>query len=444
MPVELLWAKGLPLDAAIHRFTVGSDPETDLQLVPFDCMGSAAHARMLAKVGLLPEGEARALVQALAGLAESASFRILPEQEDCHTAIEAELTRLLGDAGKRIHLGRSRNDQVITALRLWMRCQVAALGAAVLKVAQAFHALALAHENVQLPGYTHLRRAMPSTFGQWAGAYAEGLLEELEALQALDARLDRSPLGAAAGFGVPLPLDRAYAGELLGFTRVQRNPVDVMNSRGRHEAALLHWLASVAGVLEKACWDLSLYSTEEFGFIKLPDAFTTGSSIMPQKRNPDVLELARGACRELRGRAAAFEHLVSGLPGSYHRDAQLQKQPLLEAVRRGLEWLDLLARLVPALEVQQGAAAAACTDELYAAHAAYALVAEGWTFRDAYREVARTLAVGTFVPGSPVDLATSLGLEDLEADLDAQALWLAGRDARNRAVAQSVFQWESP
>lgn len=451
MPAETqLWSKDLPLDAVVHRFTVGSDPTTDLHLVPFDCLGSAAHARMLAKVGLLEETDARALVRALGGisaLAATGGFCILPEQEDGHTAIEAELTKQLGAAGKRIHLGRSRNDQVITALRLWIRAQVVALGQGVLQVAGAFQAFAKAHEATALPGYTHLRRAMPSSFGQWASAYAEGLLEELEALRAVDARLDRCPLGAAAGFGVPLPLDRAYTAELLGFTRVQRNPIDVMNSRGRHEAALLHWVASVAGVLEKACWDLSLFSTEEFGFLKLPDAFTTGSSIMPQKRNPDVLELARGACKDLRGRAAAFDHLASGLPGSYHRDAQLQKQPLVEAVGRALELLDILARILPSLEVQQAAASAACTDELYAAQQAYALVAEGWTFREAYREVARRLQEGTFSAGpqtsNPNALAglVPVGLAD---DLALQARWLAGREASLQAVAVSLFHWELP
>lgn len=455
MPAEatLLWSKDLPLDAIIHRFTVGSDPKTDLRLVPFDCLGSAAHARMLAKVGLLAVGDAQALVEALGrihGLAEEGRFTIFPEQEDGHTAIEAALTTVLGEAGKRIHLGRSRNDQVITALRLWMRAQVVALGQGVLKVAEAFQAFAQIHEGTPLPGLTHLRRAMPSSFGQWAAAYAEGLLEELEGLQAVDARLDRCPLGAAAGFGVPLPLDRAYSASLLGFTKVQRNPGDVMNSRGRHEAALLHWIASVAGVLEKACWDLNLFSTEEFGFIRLPDAFTTGSSIMPQKRNPDVLELARGACKELRGRAAAFDHLATGLPGSYHRDAQLQKQPLVEAVQRASELLDILARVIPALEVQGAVASAACTDELYAAQQAYALVAEGWTFRDAYREVARQIQEGSFSPdrsglqASPMGATENLGLDDLAVDLERQRQWLAARASSHHAIAQNLFNSEFP
>ncbi len=311
-----LWAKGLPLDEVIHRFTVGEDPVTDLKLVPFDSMGSAAHAQMLASVGLLDIADAKALVAELNNirtLAKSRAFNITAEQEDCHTAIEAHLTTKLGEAGRRIHLGRSRNDQVVLALRLFYREALLDAGDGIAALAQAFLDFAAANQHVQMPGYTHLRRAMPSTFGLWGAAFAEGLLEELEALQSLQARLDKCPLGSAAGFGVPLPLNRAFTSELLGFSAVQRSVVDVQNSRGRHELAILHWLNSVAFVVEKALWDLALYTTEEFGFLSLPDAFTTGSSIMPQKRNPDVVELLRGRMGELRGLANQVEQIAVGL-----------------------------------------------------------------------------------------------------------------------------------
>lgn len=444
-PGPQLWAKDLPLDAAVHAFTVGQDPVTDLQLLPYDCLGSAAHARMLGEAGLLPEAEARALVaelQDLLAFTRGRGLAIRPEQEDGHTALEAELTRRLGETGRRIHLGRSRNDQVLTALRLWMREQVTAVGTGVLALARAFAAFGASHADTPLPGYTHLRRAMPSTVGQWATAYAEGLLEELEALRALDGRLDRCPLGAAAGFGAPLPLDRARSAALLGFSRVQRNPMDAMNSRGRHEAALLHALASVAGVLEKACWDLSLYTTEEFGFFQLPDAFTTGSSLMPQKRNPDVLELARGACRELRGGAAAFDHLAGGLPGSYHRDAQLMKAPAVAALGRTLALLDILARVVPGLAVRADRAAAACTDELHAAHRACLLSAGGFSFREAYRMVADELAAGTFQ--APQGVLPAVDFATLAADLDAEGAWLQARTERAQALEHALFDWEMP
>lgn len=449
---EPLWAKGLPLDALLHRFTVGEDPVTDLSLLPFDAEASAAHARMLGETGLLPEGEAKALVAQLKVLKEAAlkgEIVILPEQEDGHTALEAALTEALGETGKRVHLGRSRNDQVITALRLLMRDQVLVLAASAAALARTFLDLAAKHEKAPLPGYTHLRRAMPSTWGQWGAAFAEGLIEELEALPGLWQRLDKCPLGAAAGFGVPLPLDRGRTAELLAFSRVQTSPIDTMNSRGRHELAVLAWLTSVAGILEKALWDLSLYSTEEFGFVRLPDAFTTGSSIMPQKRNPDVVELARARCRELRGLAAQVTQLAGGLPSSYHRDHQFLKKPFLEALVKGRELLDVCAHLLPGLQIQEAACERACKDDLYAAQEAYRLVAEqGLPFRDAYKAVAAQIQAGTFQPvrsepaeahvGSPHRLrldATAISLGEAEA-------WIQARRAQLETATERLFNWE--
>ncbi len=442
-PDETLWAKGAPLDAAIHRFTVGEDPDTDLSLLAWDALGSAAHARMLAAAGLIPTADATALVgrlREIAALARQGAFPIPAHLEDCHTAIEADLTQHLGAAGARIHLGRSRNDQVITALRLYQRDALVRLGLRLADLAEAFLAFAKAHQDTALPGYTHLRRAMPSTFGLWATAFAEGLLEELEALQGVYGRLDRCPLGSAAGFGVPLPIDRALTARLLGFAKVQRSPIDVQNSRGRHEVALLHWAASAAGVLEKFLWDVSLYSMEEFSFLKLPDAFTTGSSIMPQKKNPDVVELARGRCRELRGAAGLVEQIAAGLPSSYHRDLQLLKRPLVTALRSAEELFAVLTPLLPALEVQAGTAAAAATDELYAAHQAYVLVQEGKPFREAYREVARQIQDGTFAPDRSALTATHLGgagnlaLDELTTELAAARTWIQAKaDAHTQA-----------
>lgn len=448
---EQLWSKGLPLDEMLHRFTVGEDPVTDLSLLPYDAEASAAHARMLGETGLLPEAEARKLVAQLAVLRESArqgQLVILPEQEDGHTALEAALTEALGETGKRVHLGRSRNDQVIVALRLLMRDQLLALGDSAAGLARAFLDLASKHASAPLPGYTHLRRAMPSTWGQWATAFAEGLVEELEALPGLWQRLDKCPLGAAAGFGVPLPLDRARSAELLAFSRVQYSPIDVMNSRGRHELALLAWLTSVAGTLEKALWDLSLFSTEEFGFVKLPDAFTTGSSIMPQKRNPDVVELARARCRELRGLAQLVTQLAGGLPSSYHRDHQFLKKPFLEALVKGRELLEVCRHLLPGLQIREEISGSACTDDLYAAQEAYRLVAEqGLPFRDAYKAVAAQILAGTFRPdrsspetshmGSPYRLelpATTVVLDEAEA-------WIRNRRSQLLNATERLFDW---
>ncbi|MGH8427025.1 MAG: argininosuccinate lyase [Gammaproteobacteria bacterium] len=443
-----LWAKGLPLDEVIHRFTVGDDRELDNRLLSFDALGSAAHVHMLGHVGLLARTDEQALVDSLAVIAAHArrgEITITSAQEDCHTAIEMLLTEQLGEAGKRIHLGRSRNDQVILALRLYMRDALLDTGAQAAKLATGILAFARSHANEVMPGYTHLRRAMPSTFGLWAGGFAAGLAEELRALQAVYARLDRCPLGAAAGFGVPLPLDRGYAAKLLSFAGVQISPTDVMNSRGRHELALVNELASIGLVLEKFLWDVALYSMPEFGFLDLPDAFTTGSSIMPQKRNPDVVELARGHCRELRGHAAMIQELAGGLPSSYHRDFQLLKKPLFAAVDTAHGLLGVLIRLLPALQVNTERARAARGDELYAAHEAYRLAGEGIPFRDAYKQVAQQIKSGTFKPdrdalaAAHLGGAGNLGLELIAKDLQQSEQWIDETRVHIRQCEENIW-----
>lgn len=425
-----LWAKGLPLDAAIHRFTVGDDPITDIALLPYDALGSAAHALTLAHGGYLAGSDAGrivAVLQQCGASARAGRFRISSEQEDGHTALEAALIAELGEPGKRIHLGRSRNDQVILAMRLLLREHLARLGQAAGGLASAFADYAKRHATTLMPGYTHLRRAMPSSIGQWSAAFAEGLLEELHALAALLSRLDACPAGAAAGFGAPVPLDRAYTARLLGFARVQRNPVDVQNSRGRHELAVLQWLSGVANLLEKFLWDVSLYSTQEFGFLRLPDAYTTGSSIMPQKRNPDVVELARGACRELRGYVVLVEQIATGLPSNYHRDMQLLKAPTLRALERGMALLAIVSELVPALTPVTERLAAACTPDLWAAHEASRRAAAGTAFRDAYRQVGEELLAERFAPATlpaPPDLELDALHEELATVTAQFDTWL--------------------
>ena len=442
---ETLWAKDLPLDEQLHAFTVGNDRVTDLVLLPFDAEGSAAHARMLGEIGLLNIDEAKALVAALRDLKEQAERGELPiteQQEDGHTALEAALTERLGATGRRIHLARSRNDQVQTALRLLMRSRVLELGEALHSCTAAFLEFGSKHSAVPLPGYTHMRRAMPSSWSMWSVAFAEGLIEELEQLPALWARLDRSPLGAAAGFGSPVALDRERSAELLGFARVQRSPIDVMNARGRHEQAVAAWIVSAAGTLEKALWDLAIWSSDEYRFVRLPDAFTTGSSLMPQKRNPDVLELARARCRELRGLASLLGHLAGGLPSSYHRDHQLLKSPLLEITSKGRQLFEIIARLLPGLEVNEAACAAACSDDLHAAHEACRLAAEGTPFRDAYRLVAQQLEEGTFTPPSASARGAEFEAGKSETELVRTQTWLAERRRFCAAATEQLFDWK--
>ncbi|HLO67382.1 MAG TPA: lyase family protein, partial [Holophaga sp.] len=375
-------------------------------------------------------------------LALDGALVIRPEEEDGHTALEHALEARLGTTGRRIHLARSRNDQVQTALRIFMRDRALDLGQAVHATASAFLDLARREEASALPGYTHLRKAMPATWGMWGAAFAEGLLEELEALPALWGRLDRCPLGAAAGFGSPVPLDRGRSASLLGFGRVQHSPMDVMNSRGRHEQALAAWITSAAGTLEKALWDLNLYSTEAFGFVSLPDAFTTGSSLMPQKRNPDALELARARCRELRGLAGTLAHLAGGLPSSYHRDHQFLKAPFVELVAKGEELFRVAARLLPGLVIHREACEAACTQELHAAARACRLAAEGLPFRDAYQQVAREIQDGTFVPEPGA--AASLQLDRTGEALAASGAWIRERRAALDTAFESLFAWGHP
>jgi argininosuccinate lyase len=442
---DQLWAKNLPLDEQIHAFTVGDDPTTDLQLLPFDAEASAAHARMLGECGLLPESEAKALVAALRELKAEAQRGELPitrEQEDGHTALEHALTARLGDTGRRIHFARSRNDQVQTALRLLMRARLLDLGDALASCASVFVEFAGRHSGMALPGYTHMRRAMPSSWGMWSVAFADGLLEELEQLPALWSRLDRSPLGAAAGFGSPVPSQRERSAELLGFSRVQRSPVDVMNSRGRHEQAIAAWIVSAAGTLEKAIWDLLIWSTDEVRFVRLPDAFMTGSSLMPQKRNPDVLELARARCRELRGLAGFLSHLAGGLPSSYHRDHQLLKAPFLAMLGKAEQLFQIFTRLIPALEINGEACAAACSSEIYATREACRLAAKGMPFRDAYATVAQRLQDGSFVAANETGVAIDLGLEKIGAELTKSETWIRDRRSFLVTTTERLFDWK--
>lgn len=432
------------LDALIHRFTVGDDPHWDRELLIWDCRGSAAHVRTLERARLLTAREADALIAELArisALAREGRFDIPPELEDGHTAIEAHLTRVLGSLGEKIHAGRSRNDQVATAMRLYLRD-------AVLRFADGLgDFVGRCIERIEtdgaapMPGYTHLQPAMPSSIGQWLHAFAEGAVEQLRACLATYDFLDACPLGTGAGFGVPLPLDRAYTAELLGFSRVQRSPIDVQNSRGRHELYVARLAADIGGILEKLAWDMILYATAEFGFIALPKAMTTGSSIMPQKRNPDVLELLRARTGRLRAWAHEIEAITGKLPSSYHRDLQLTKAPVLRAVGDTRDMLIVASRVVEGFEIHHDRLAAAMRPELYATRAALDKVREGMPFRQAYREVAGAVSDGSFDASPFMRAGASDGqvqpgdLLGLTEEWDALRLRLNALRAQNDAAA---------
>lgn len=387
--MKKLWQMTAALDAAVEAYTVGEDPALDARLLPFEVYGSLAHAEGLARAGVLSARELAALRRELVKLHKrAAAFSISRAQEDVHTAVEQALTRALGDVGAKIHAGRSRNDQVQADLRLFLLDRLLALHAQAAASAAAWQAFGETHRGVVVPGYSHLQRAMPATLGHWAASHAEALVEGMETLRRAYEEVDACPLGSAAGYGVTLPLDRGYVAKRLGFSRVQRNTLRVQSSRPRLEAAVVAALALVARDLGVLAWDLSLYTSAEFGFVKLGDSFTTGSSIMPQKKNPDVAELTRA-------RAALFPGWlnqilsVGALPSGYHRDYQLTKGPLFCALDAAASMLDMAARLPASLRVDTARCAAAVTEDLLATHEAVALVKKGLPFRAAYREVAQ-------------------------------------------------------
>ena len=388
-----LWDKGQPLDKQVEAFTAGDDPALDLQLVPYDCAASKAHARMLAGIGVLNDRE---LADLLAGLDEivrlheAGEFVINPADEDCHTAIENFLTDRSGEAGKKIHTARSRNDQVLTALRLYEKDAVAEITVAIDALVKAVEARRKKHASVALPGFTHTRKAMPASIDMWFGAYAAALADDKKLLAAAAGIIDQSPLGSAAGFGVPLEIDREATAKELGFGSVQPT-MYCQNSRGKFEAMLIDAAGQVMMDLARIADDLILLSMPTFGFFSLPAELTTGSSIMPHKQNPDVLELIRGYRGVVAGASVTIKTLCDGLISGYHRDLQLTKGPVMRTLTIVAQCLAMMTRVFEALTIDADRCKAAMTDELFATEKVYELVRQGMAFRDAYRRVAGDL-----------------------------------------------------
>jgi argininosuccinate lyase len=428
-----LWAKDQALDDEVHAFTVGADPDLDLRLLPFDCVASAAHAQMLARIGILSEQDAGALTAALAELYASAMRRELVIEralEDGHTLLEHKLSQRLPHAGALIHTGRSRNDQVAVAQGLYLRSQALQVMAQLRDLSTALIAQARQYAGLAWPGYSHLQRAMPSSAGQWLASMAEALLEELRAGFAVLSRLDHCPLGAGAGFGVPLPTERGFLARRLGYTRIHISPIDALSGRVRHAQVALDWYASIAAGLERWAYDLSLYTTAEFGFVQLAEAHTTGSSIMPQKRNPDVVELLRANARKLRGLAGTHAVMASGLPSGYHRDWQLCKAQVIEASELLQSCLRIFSRILLALAFNKARARSALSADLYATEAAYALVQGGMNFRAAYKKIGSEVLSGHFEKPSKRLLGASLG--------SPRRLGLSVLSARSRTLSQRL------
>jgi len=392
-----LWEKGDRVDDLVQRFCTGDDWRWDQRLLAADIEGSRAHARMLARIGILTRRELARVLKALDGAGE---IRVTAEDEDVHTALENYLVAKLGELGKKIHTGRSRNDQVLLATRLWLRREAREIAVEALALADEVASWADRHRDAAWPGYTHTRRAMPSSAGHWAGAFAEALLDDAVLLRGAYDLLDQSPLGSAAGYGVALPLDRAFVARELGFARVQANTLYVQNSRGKFEAHLLAAIEQVMLTLNRMASDIVLLSSEEVGFVTLPKEYCTGSSIMPNKRNPDPLELVRGSLHRVRACREAIIGTVANLTSGYHRDLQLTKGPVMEAVDVARACLGVMRRIAPRIGVDLDRARRALTPDVFATDEAVRLVKRGMPFRDAYREVASR--IGSLAGEDPV------------------------------------------
>lgn len=387
---DLLWQKpGVAVEPRIMRFLAGQDVLLDREFLAHDIRASRAHVEGLQRIGLLTAEECAALLRELDALAEdfaAGRFMLDERYEDGHSAIEARLTERLGDTGRKVHTGRSRNDQVLVATRLWLKDRLATLHALCRETAQVCLDRA-ANEALPLPGYTHLQRAVVSSTAMWFAGYAEAFIDD--AVRARDTRawLDANPLGTAAGYGVNLPLDREHTTQALGFARMQVSPVYAQLSRGKFEIAALEALASSTLDLRRLAWDLSLFTTAEFGFVALPAEYTTGSSIMPNKRNPDVIELMRATHAAVAAARVEIEQLLS-LPSGYQRDLQLSKGAIFHGFGIGLEALALLPGLMRSLRWDQARMRAAIEPSMYATDAAIDAAAAGIPFREAYRAAA--------------------------------------------------------
>ncbi len=400
-----LWQKSTQVNSDIEHFTVGMDREMDLFLAPHDIAGSIAHTTMLASIGLIPQEELPILVSELQSFYQMAlqgEIKIEEGVEDIHSQIELMLTRLLGDIGKKIHSGRSRNDQVLVDLKLFMRQEIDEITQLTLNLFETLLAQSEKYKSVLLPGYTHLQIAMPSSFGLWFGAYAESLIDDLMQLQAAYKICNRNPLGSAAGYGSSFPIDRQMTTDLLGFDSMSYNVVYAQMGRGKTERIVANAIGSIAGTLSKLAYDACLFNSQNFGFIKLPDAYTTGSSIMPHKKNPDVFELTRAKCNKIQALPQQIILIANNLPSGYFRDLQIIKEIIIPAFGEIKQCLHMVDNMMKLIKVNKDILDNPMYAPIFSVEEVNQRAANGTPFRDAYKEVGLEIEAGTFVPNTDI------------------------------------------
>lgn len=394
-----LWSKGFEPDKMIEEFTVGNDRELDLRLARYDVQGSMAHIKMLESIGLLESQELEVLLEALNEIAqviERGEFTIEPGIEDVHSQVEFMLTAKLGDIGKKIHSGRSRNDQVLVDLKLFMRDELKTLADAVKRLFDRLITLSNEYKDVLMPGYTHLQVAMPSSFGLWFGAYAESLVDDMQMLVGAYNIANQNPLGSAAGYGSSFPLDRRMTTELLGFEDLHYNVVAAQMSRGKTERAAAMAISAIASTLGHLAMDVCMWMCQNFGFVSFPDELTTGSSIMPHKKNPDVFEIMRGKCNRLQSIQNEIALLTANLPLGYNRDLQLLKDIIFPATSEMIQCLDMADFMLQHIRVRRDIIDDSRYDYLFTVEEVNRLVLGGMPFREAYKKVGLDVQNGTY------------------------------------------------
>ena len=420
-----LWGKGQPIDKKIDAFTVGNDRHYDLILAPFDCQASIVHAKMLHKIDILTDTETNQLVKTLDEIRQKAlnnELTIEDEFEDIHSKLEDLLTKIHGDLGKKIHTARSRNDQVLVAFQLYIKNQIDRQIESIVKFVELLLDLAKKNENILMPGYTHMQVAMPSSFGLWFSGYAETLIDDIISLIASRQIADQNPLGSAAGYGTGFGIDRQFTTDLLGFDQIRINPIAVQMGREKICNSILNGIAGVGSTISKFCFDICLYSGQEHNFILLDDKITTGSSIMPHKKNPDIFEIIRGKCNLLKGLPNQLNLLCSNLPTGYHRDLQLSKGIVIDGFEELSSCIDMTIYALEGIKINDDIIKDEKYAHLFSVNTLEKWVKNGMPFREAYKKMGHQIRNKTFVPDKILEHSHIGSLGNLSLDIIRQKL----------------------